>query len=204
MERIPQSAKPYLRTAASAALTSGDDVAALAILRLITEAEPAECPAPSAPLRASPPPALPGNAGTIVNGPPRDYHYWVGVIRQSFIPFIQNSGRHRFTSAELLSWIDCRDDLVFTAGDMEINEKHQKVRWRERVTDALAACKSLGILTAEPHSKVYTIVAVRAANGASSLARCLHREGPLTNPLVEAGCSAQSAQQAQPLPIHRN
>lgn len=157
MEHIPQSAKPHLRAAVSAALEDGDDAAAMAILQIITGSspiEPATIPSPPAQL------ALPESAERskgVIEGPPRDYHYWVDVIRQTFIPFLTGSGRHRFTSSELLTWMEHCSDLLFTSGDLESARKSHHPRWRERVGDALTACKSTGVLTSEPGRKVYEV-----------------------------------------------
>ena len=101
--------------------------------------------------------ALPGTTElTIVDGPSHDYHYWVRFIREQFIPFMTANGRLRFTSHELMTWLENFQGLQLTAGDIEEHSSGKPV-WRNTVSNALGVLKQQGLLNAPPFGKEYEI-----------------------------------------------
>lgn len=101
--------------------------------------------------------ALPGTTElTIVDGPSHDYHYWVRFIREQFIPFMTANGRLRFTSHELMTWLENCQGLQLTAGDIEQHSTGKPV-WRNTVSCALGVLKTQGLLNAPPFGKEYEI-----------------------------------------------
>ena len=134
-----------LRAATIQALQNKQDVAAVELLSLMDLGNAPQIK------------ALPQAAEkVIVDGPAHDYHYWSKFIRQNFIPFMTSNGRLRFTSHELLTWLENRQDVVLTAGDMDKNTKDNFV-WRHCVSAALGTLKSQGVLKAPPFGKEYEI-----------------------------------------------
>ena len=134
-----------LRAATIQALQNKQDVAAVELLSLMDLGNTPEVK------------ALPQAAEKeFVDGPAHDYHYWSTFIRQNFIPFMTSNGRLRFTSHELLTWLENRQDVVLTAGDMDKNTRDNFV-WRDCVSTALGTLKSQGILKAPPYGKQYEI-----------------------------------------------
>jgi hypothetical protein len=92
----------------------------------------------------------------IIDGPARDYHYWASFIRDNFIPFMVSNGRARFTSHELFSWLENNTAVCMTSGEVEVlSDGHH--RWRNIVSNALAALKSRGLVEAPPNRRVYMI-----------------------------------------------
>ena len=134
-----------LRAATIQALQNKQDIAAVELLSLMDLGT-------TSPVRALPEAAQ----TTVVDGPAHDYHYWINFIRQNFIPFMTSNGRLRFTSHELLTWLENRRDLALTAGDIEKNSSDNFV-WRHAVSSALGTLKSQGILKAPPFAKEYEI-----------------------------------------------
>ena len=134
-----------LRAATIQALQNKQDVAAVELLSLMDLGVP------------SPVKALPqAEQVTVVEGPAHDYHYWISFIRRNFIPFMTANGRLRFTSHELLTWLENRQDIQLTDGDMEKNSRDNFV-WRHTVSAALGTLKSQGVLSAPPFGKEYEI-----------------------------------------------
>ena len=135
-----------LRAATIQALQNKEDVAAVELMALMS----GNVSSPAVK-------ALPAGAEkVVVDGPAHDYHYWSKFIRQNFIPFMTSNGRLRFTSHELLTWLENRQDVVLTAGDMDKNTKDNFV-WRHTVSVALGTLKSQGVLKAPPFGKEYEI-----------------------------------------------
>lgn len=135
-----------LRAATIQALQNKNDVAAVELMALMsgTVAEPKVK-------------ALPQAAEvTVVDGPAHDYHYWIQFIRQNFIPFMTANGRLRFTSHELFTWLENRDELFLTTGDMEQNSQDKYI-WRNNVSHALSQLKQQGVVHAPAFGKEYTI-----------------------------------------------
>lgn len=146
-----------LRAATIQALQNKQDAAAVELLALMNgtsvESAPKALPqATPAPLAIAPKPA----EQIISEGPAHDYHYWVAFIRKEFIPFMTSHGRLRFSSHELLTWLENRDDLNLTTGDIELNTQ-DKLIWRNSVSAALGSLKGQGVLSAPPFGKEYTI-----------------------------------------------
>lgn len=150
----------FLRGAIQEALNAEDDAAAAELMAMLSG-----CTQPQ-PVAA--PPAL----DPTIPGPAHDYHFWARLIRESFIPFMSNNGRMRFTSHELFSWIDSCSNLPLTDGDIE-QRKDGAVVFRTRISDALNHLKQCGIVKAGPKSRVYEIVALPAAS--AQIASCQPR-----------------------------
>lgn len=134
-----------LRAATIQALQNKHDVAAVELLSLmdISNAPPVK--------------ALPqAVTHTVIEGPAHEHEYWSTYIRQKFIPFMKENGRYRFTSYELIKWLDRRDDLSLTTGDIEKDSRDRFV-WRDAVSYAIGNLKSQGIINAPPHGKEYEI-----------------------------------------------
>ncbi len=150
------STKIRLRNAIVDALSEGDDLAAHEILGFIV------CqPCKEEKVATVHQLALPAGR-VIVDGPARDYHYWVRFIRENFIPFMQANGRTQFTSYELLNWLDNFGGLKLTAGDTQQHSSGREV-WRSQVYSALSNLKTMGVLDAPPFAKDYTIKAIKGA-----------------------------------------
>lgn len=139
--------RKYLRIAISEALNAEDDIAAVELCSLLKEVK---TEAQQIAIRALP------CAKEIIQGPAHDYHYWVSFIRNEFIPFMNNHGRDKFTSHEILGWIERNSKTVFTSGDMEIGKKGREC-WRNIVGNALSDLRSQGIIHSIPFGKEYTI-----------------------------------------------
>ena len=99
--------------------------------------------------------ALP-SARRVLTGEAHDYHYWTRIVREQFIPFMTANGRLRFTSHELLTWLENCTAIDFSTGDFDEHESGRHV-WRNAVSGALAALKKQGILDAPAFGKDYTI-----------------------------------------------
>lgn len=93
----------------------------------------------------------------IIDGPPRSYHYWAGVIQGTFIPFMVANGKHKFSSSELYSWIGNGTNVQMTTGDIE-PRTDGKEHWRKIVTSSLALLKDQGLIKADKGGKVYLIL----------------------------------------------
>jgi hypothetical protein len=151
---VNNSTKIRLRNAIVDALSDGDDLAAHEMLGFIVGQPHKE--EKVATVRQL---ALPAGK-VIVDGPARDYHYWVRFVRENFIPFMQANGRSQFTSYELLNWLDNFGGLELTAGDTQQHSSGREV-WRSQVYSALSTLKTMGILEAPPFAKDYTINAIK-------------------------------------------
>ena len=135
-----------LREAAIQALRNKQDASAHELLTLIKVAPPPQLK------------ALPSESqGTIMSGPDHGSNFWENYIRQNFIPFMIENGRHGFTSFELNDWLSNRADIELTAGDVQILSEGKPV-WKKRVSKALSRLKTQGVLHAEDHGKTYQIV----------------------------------------------
>lgn len=135
----------FLRTAAIQALQSKQDDAAIELLGLMEQ--PNTRPIKALPLAIE---------RDVSEGPAHDYHYWLNLIRQSFIPFMNANGRLRFTSHELLTWLENCPEVDLTMGDVSKNRKDNFV-WRQNVSNALSALKNQGVLLAPQFGKEYEI-----------------------------------------------
>jgi len=153
---VNNTTKIRLRNAVLDALSDGDDIAAHEMLGLLVF-----CPQKDERMPVVRQLALPAGK-VIVEGPARDYHYWVRFIRENFIPFMRTNGRSQFTSYELLSWLDNFGGLELTAGDTEQHSSGREV-WRSQVCNALSTLKQMGVLDAAPFAKDYTIKAIKEA-----------------------------------------
>jgi len=136
----------FLREAAIQALRNKQDASAQELLTLIKIAPPPDLK------------ALPSKSqGTIISGPEHGSNFWENYIRQNFIPFMIDNGRHGFTSFELNDWLSNRADIELTAGDVQTLSEGKPV-WKKRVSKALSLLKIQGVLQAEDHGKTYQIV----------------------------------------------
>lgn len=156
------STKTRIRNAVLDALSDGDDIAAHEILGLLIS-QPQQDHGTLVAQQL----ALPG-AKTIVDGPARDYHYWMRFIREKFIPFMHRNGREQFTSYEVLTWLCNCGNLQLTAGDTQMLANGKEV-WRNQVYNALANLKQMGVLDAERFGKSYTIKAIKEAINETSI-----------------------------------
>ena len=133
-----------LRAATIQALQNKQDASAVELLALM-QPTPVALPAPALPQR------------TTVDGPAHDYHYWAQFVREKFIPFITENGRFRFTSSELLSWLENSLENVLTLGDVQEQPNGGRTVWKASVSNGLAALKKQGVLKAENGAKEYEI-----------------------------------------------
>jgi hypothetical protein len=142
----------YLHEAASRALKDEQHLAAMELLKLFNwYANQDLSHEPVRALRAvSTPVALMPSDGPVrtVQGPAREYTFWMSLIRDKFIPFMLSNGRYRFTACDLLKYIENREEIRFTTGDEEIQRNTRKT-WRVRVTNALYQLKENGCLVGE-------------------------------------------------------
>lgn len=146
--------KSLLRNAILEAVKAEQDDSALELLSLLNGvSQPSN---PKAPVLALP------AVRNVVDGPAHDYHYWVSFIRENFIPFMSANGRLRFTSHELLTWLENVPQLTLTSGDVEQHSSGREV-WRNSVSAALATLKQRGMLKAPAFSKDYEIMPNRIA-----------------------------------------
>lgn len=148
--------KALLRTAILNAVTAEQDSAAMELLQLLNGT-----PATSPPQR--PVLSLPA-AREIVEGAAHDYHYWTSFIRENFIPFMTANGRLRFTSHELLTWLENCSHLKLTSGDVEQHATGRET-WRNGVTAALSTLKQRGVLKAPAFGKDYEIMRFALGEG---------------------------------------
>ena len=137
-----------LRQAAIDALNSKEDIAAAELLSLMNVGE-VRLPATTEPK------ALP-ESKELFEGPAHDYHYWMQFIREQFIPFMTSNGRLRFTSHELLTWLENCQEMRLTNGDVEKHSSGKTV-WRNAVSGALGHLKQQGVLKAPAFGKEYEI-----------------------------------------------
>jgi hypothetical protein len=159
---VNNSTKTRIRNAVLDALSDGDDIAAHEILGLLVS-QPQKDQGATVVQQL----ALPG-AKIIVDGPARDYHYWMRFIREKFIPFMHRNGREQFTSYEVLSWLCNCGNLQLTAGDTEVLANGKEV-WRNQVYSALSNLKQMGVLDAERFAKSYTIKGVKGVEDETSV-----------------------------------
>lgn len=138
--------KALLRSAAMTAIEEEQDLAAFELLQMLHKGA---APEPSLPKLA----VLPAS----VSGEPHGYDFWMSFIREHFIPFMQNNGRVRFTSHELLTWIQRCEDLQLTSGDLQKREQDREI-WRRNVSLALQTMKHQGFLHADARCKEYEIL----------------------------------------------
>jgi hypothetical protein len=141
--------RALLRNAILEAVTAEQDSAALELLQLLNGTTAAT---PAQPVVLS----LPA-AREVVDGAAHDYHYWTSFIRENFIPFMTANGRLRFTSHELLTWLENYQQLKLTTGDIEQHSTGRET-WRNGVSAALSALKQRGVLKAPAFSKDYEIM----------------------------------------------
>jgi hypothetical protein len=140
--------KAFLRRAALEAIAAQADGAALDLLTILNGEQPAEVRRPALSV-------LPA-AREVIEGPARDYHYWARFIRENFIPFMTGNARLRFTSHELLTWLENCRDLTMTTGDVEAHATGRET-WRNAVSAALASLKRQGAINAPAFGKEYLI-----------------------------------------------
>jgi hypothetical protein len=140
--------KAFLRQAAIEALQSQEDVAAGELLALLSS-EPKH--QPSKPIQ---PALLPSNE--VIDGPARDYHFWVQFIRENFIPFLSENGRARFTSNEVFTWVENCQHLQLTTGDLHTHQDGT-LTWRSRAGKGLSELKKQGVVSGQPGGKEFQV-----------------------------------------------
>ena len=138
-----------LRAATIQALQNKEDVAAIELMAMMSgnSSQPEVKALPQAPVQVE--------KQTVI-GPAHEYTYWAQFIREKFIPFMTSNGRLRFTSHELLSWLENCQEMVLTTGDLQ-QHATGKLVWRNTVSGALGYLKTQGILSAPPFGKEYQI-----------------------------------------------
>ena len=143
-----------LRAAAIQALQDQNDESAFELVSLIDCKQPPQAAQPALPEVTL--------GSSVPNAPAHDYNYWVQFIRQEFIPFITGNGRLRFTSNELLAWMENSTMVVLNRGDLD-HHKSGRAVWKHAVSSALGALKSQGVLTGEAYGKIYTVATPQLA-----------------------------------------
>jgi hypothetical protein len=147
--------KALLRNAVIEAVNTEQDAAAIELLALLTGGQPPEHPQPAAQIPEPAQLMLPPER-QVIDGPARSYHYWVGFIRDNFIPFMAANGRARFTSHELFTWLENNPAVCMTSAEIEVRpDGHQY--WRNIVSNALTALKSRGLIEAPSNGRNYVI-----------------------------------------------
>lgn len=141
--------KALLRNAILEAVTSEQDSAAMELLQLLNGSA---VTTPAQPKILS----LPASR-EVVDGSAHDYHFWTSFIRENFIPFMTSNGRLRFTSHELLTWLENCQQIVLTTGDIEQHSTGRET-WRNGVSAALSTLKQRGVLKAPAFGKDYEIM----------------------------------------------
>jgi hypothetical protein len=147
---MENTTKALLRNAILEALSAEQDASAMELMNILNGSPVSTVPAK--PVQLALPPIR-----SIENGPAHDYHYWVAFIRENFIPFMTANGRLRFTSPELMTWLENSPNLVLTAGDIEQHSTGRET-WRNGVSAALSVMKQRGVLKAPAFSKDYEIL----------------------------------------------
>lgn len=147
--------KALLRNAVLEAVNTEQDTAAMELLSLLAQAPPTTEPNHAITAVRPAQLALPSDRVSI-DGPPRDYHYWAGFIRDNFMPFMAANGRVGFTSHELFSWLENCPALSMTTGDIKTRSDGHP-HWRNMASSALGALKKRGLLKAEPGGRNYLI-----------------------------------------------
>jgi hypothetical protein len=140
--------KALLRQAAIQALQDQEDVAAGELLALLSS-KPKDSP-----LLPKQQMLLPGNE--VIDGPARDYHFWVQFIRENFIPFLTENGRARFTSNEMFTWLENCRLLRLTTGDLHAHQDGTPA-WRCRAGKGLSELKKQGIVSGQPGGREFQI-----------------------------------------------
>lgn len=140
--------KALLRQAAIQALQDQEDLAASELLALLSlESKHL----PSTLKRQA---LLPSSE--VIDGPARDYHFWVQFIRENFIPFLSENGRARFTSNEMFTWLENCRLLQLTTGDLHAYQDGTPA-WRGRAGKGLSELKKQGIVSGQPGGKEFQI-----------------------------------------------
>lgn len=145
-----------LRSAVCDAVQGGNNESAMELLTLLVDGGAS----------ARPQHALPGL--TVTEGPARDFYFWAELIREQFVPFLVQNGRHQFTTHELLRWLERCGGLQFTTGDLEPLGDGTTLTWKSRTSNALRHLKQQGILRASPSGRLYTAVTAARSLPAST------------------------------------
>lgn len=129
-----------LRSATIQALQNKQDVAAVELLSLMDMKGQALPPLQQQqlplPTEEAVVPALPRTSES------RDYHFWVAVIRDDYLPHLKRENQTQFTTAEFFSWVDYTG-FPLTVGDLE-KPGGTRPRWKERCGDALKRLRDTG------------------------------------------------------------
>lgn len=146
---MEETTRRLLRDAAVTALGDANDRSAFELLALLNNENVQITTTPAAKVLTA--------ARDLVEAPAHDYHYWARFIRENFLPFMTGNGRLKFTSHELMSWLENCSALQLTTGDVETHSTGREV-WRNGVSIALSDLKKQGVLDAPPFARQYEIV----------------------------------------------
>lgn len=149
----------WIRATTIQALQKGDVPAAVELLSLInTGTVPPVTPQPQ---EATPQPQKVTH--TITEGSAHTPGYWSNYILQKYFPLLKEMRRVRFTSYQLLGWLERHEDLPLTTGDKEKDSRGRDV-WRGHVSSAIGSLKDQGIIKAPPCGKEYEICSTSQTN----------------------------------------
>ncbi len=140
--------KAYIRQAVIEALQNQEDETASELLALISS-QPKHQPS-----KLIQPALLPSD--DVIDGPARDYHFWVQFIRENFIPSLTEYGRTRFTSNEMFTWLENCPLLQLTTGDLHAHQDGT-LTWRGRAGKGLSELKKQGIVFGQPGGKEFQV-----------------------------------------------
>jgi hypothetical protein len=140
--------KAYIRQAVIEALQNQEDETASELLALISS-QPKHQPS-----KLIQPALLPSD--DVIDGPARDYHFWMQFIRENFIPSLIKSGRTRFTSNEVFTWLENFRSLQLTTGDLHAHQDGT-LTWRGRAGKGLSELKKQGIVSGQPGGKEFQV-----------------------------------------------
>ena len=140
--------KAFLRQAAIQALQDQEDAAASELLALLSSGPK------DPPLLPNQQTILPSNE--LIEGPAKDYHFWVQFIRDNFVPFLAENGRARFTSNEMFTWVENCRLLQLTTGDLQAHESGT-ITWRGRAGKGLSELKKQGVVFGRPGGKEFQV-----------------------------------------------
>lgn len=139
------STHDYLRKAATEALASKDDAAALQLIGLLCGGKEVNKPQQTE------------LAIAFTSKPTKDTvhssYFWAQVIRESFLPKIKADGRNEFTSNEVFTWLESTWDGKFSPGDLA--EHDDTTTWRARASYSFTILKREKLIWSELHKRTY-------------------------------------------------
>lgn len=139
------STHDYLRKAATEALASKDDAAALQLIGLLCGGKQVNKPQQTELAIAS--------TGKPIEGTAHSSYFWAQVIRESFLPKIKADGRNEFTSNEVFTWLESKWNGNFNSEDLA---KHDDtITWRARASYSFTILKREKLIWSELHKRTY-------------------------------------------------